>query len=254
MILRIGTLNCQNNEENRLNKNNCASKLASEIINQNYDILGTQEITINFHKNIMKYLIGYNSYGNYQYNELLSKNIPLLKDYNQSNKIFIRYKVNRCSTFSLPWVPLKYNDVKRGLKKKSITKRIVTVVNINIENNNIYVLNVHLDYYIQNVQEKQLDYLIRRIDKYKELGYIILLGDFNLTTDDEIFKSFITKLDEMNIIRVGVNDKTNASKYRAKSAIDHIFVSRKFKIINSGTFDIENNITDHKAVFADIEI
>lgn len=255
MIYRIGTLNCQNNENNRLNIDNPAKKLANQIMNQNYDILGTQEMTINFHNNIMKYLNNYYSYGSYQYGKgIIGTKIPLLKDYNQSNQILTKYKVNKCSTYSLPWIPFKYNDLVRGLKKKSITKRMLTVVNMNLENNNVYVLNVHLDYYIQNVQRKQLDYLLRRINKYKDLGYVILMGDFNLTIDDDIFSYFISELDKMNISRVDVNDKTNAQKYRAKSSIDHIFLSNNFKIVNYGIFNIEDNITDHKAVFVDIEL
>ena len=54
--IKIGTLNCQNNEDNRLDRNNHASILADHILNEQYDILGLQELTISYTKKINSYL------------------------------------------------------------------------------------------------------------------------------------------------------------------------------------------------------
>ena len=78
------------------------------------------------------------------------------------------------------------------------------------------------------------------------------MGDFNLTTDEKLFNDFIDKLKSLGVKRVPVNDKTNASKYRQSSAIDHIFVSDEFNITDCGIYNIDD-ITDHKAVYASIE-
>ena len=51
-----------------------------------------------------------------------------------------------------------------------------------------------------------------------------------------------------------MNEKTNASKYSEESAIDHIFVSNDFKILDYGTYDDLTSITDHKAIYVDIEL
>jgi len=67
MKLKIGTLNCQNNTENRQNRNNHAILLGEHILKQKYDILGTQELTMRFTRKVDEYLREYHFYGDYQY-------------------------------------------------------------------------------------------------------------------------------------------------------------------------------------------
>ena len=45
MRLKIGTLNCQNNTENRQNRNDRANLLASYILEKKYDILCLDKYT-----------------------------------------------------------------------------------------------------------------------------------------------------------------------------------------------------------------
>lgn len=254
MKIRIGTLNCQNNEENRNNSRN-ANVLANHIIDKKYDILGTQEVTINFTNNLLKYLDNYSLYGKFQYGKgIIGTKIKIIKDYNQANQIITHYKVNNVRTYTLPWIPYTYKDLVRGLKKKSITKRMVTVIETIINNNKVYILNAHLDYYIPNIQNKQLEYLLKRINKLKEYGNIILMGDFNLDLSNDKFNNFICELDKIGINRVPIKEKTNASKYKEESSIDHIFISSEFKILEYGIFDDISDITDHKAIYVDVDI
>lgn len=253
MKLKIGTINCQNNEENRSGKSNNSYFLAEHIINNNYDIVGTQELTIRFSKRLSSFLSQYNIYGSYQYGKgLFGTKFPIIKSFNQANQIITRYNSLSSKTKSLPWFPRIFNDLRAGLKKKSITRRIYTVVKLSIEDEYIYVINTHLDYYITEVQQRQLDFLYKKIYNYTLKGKVILMGDFNLTIDDDIFSDFINKLNKIGIKRVPVNDKTNALKYRQKSAIDHIFIPNDFSIIECGITDIDY-ITDHKAVFAFVD-
>ena len=253
MKLRIGTINCQNNEENRSNKNNNALILANHIIDKKYDIVGTQEVTISFTNNLINNLIGYNIYGNFQYGKGIINNlVKIVKDYNQANQIITKYKSCKTRTYTLPWIPFTYKDFVRGFKKKSIFKRLMTLIKVNINNYDIYILNAHLDYYIYNIQKKQLDYIYKRISKLD--GKVILMGDFNLDVGDELFINFINKLESIGIKRVPMNEKTNDSKYSEESAIDHVFVSNEFNILDYGTYDDLTSITDHKAIYVDIEL
>ena len=253
MKLRIGTLNCQNNEENRDMRNDNAHTLANHITNEKYDILGTQELTINFTNGVSKFLNDYFVYGKFQYGKgILGTKLPLIKDYNQGNQIITRFKCKMSKTFTMPFIPNKFSDIKKALKKGSLTKRMLTVAQVEIDGQNVYILNTHLDYYIYSVQQRQLNYLYNKILKYMKDGYIVLMGDFNLDLEEEIFINFINKLKDIGINRVPMNKKTNASKYSQESAIDHIFISKEFKIIEYDSIKDLDDITDHKAVYVDV--
>lgn len=254
MKLRIGTLNCQNNKENRDIRNDNANVLATHIINNNYSILGTQELTINFTNRVKKILDNYKVVGRFQFGKgLLGTKLPIIRDYNQGNQIITNLECISSKTYTMPWIPTNFKDLKKAWKKKSLTKRIITILHVVNDDNDIYIMNTHLDYYIPSVQQRQLNYIYKKIIKYQKKGFVVLMGDFNLDLDEEMFNEFINKLDSINIKRVPVNDKTNASKYSEKSAIDHIFIPSNWNINNCGTFD-KLDITDHKAVYVDIEI
>ena len=253
MKLRIGTLNCQNNADNRDIRNNNAFILAEHVNDMKYDILGTQELTIRFTNKISKYLNDYFVYGKFQYGRgLLGTRLPLLKDYNQGNQIITHYESNKSSTYTMPWIPNKFSDIKKAIKKGSMTKRMLTVVETYIDNKKVYILNTHLDYYITSVQQRQLNFLYNKIIKYLKDGFVVMMGDFNLDLDDDIFTEFINKLNNVGISRVPMNDKTNAEKYRQTSAIDHIFIPSSWTIVDFGIVEGLEDVTDHKAVYVDV--
>ena len=155
-------------------------------------------------------------------------------------------------TYILPWFPFKFKDFKKAFKKKCIMPRLATFIKSKIEDKVIYTINVHLDYYIYDVQKREIKKLLKIISKYKDSGSIILMGDFNLELDEQLFIDFIEELKKIGINRVPVSEKTNSSCYRSKSAIDHIFLSDDFKILDYKTIELEN-ITDHKAIYVDVE-
>ncbi len=257
MRLKIGTLNCQNNTENRQNRNDHASLLANYILEKKYDILGTQELTMRFTRKVDSYLKEFNFYGDYQYGRgIIGKYFPIVKTFNQGNQIITHMSVASTRTRTLPWIPHCLKDFIRALKKPSLERRIVTRIELETEKERIYIMNTHLDYYTPSVQKRQLNYLLKKIKKYRNYGSIVLMGDFNLEVSDSLFSEFIEELEKLDIVRVPVNEKTNADRYREKSAIDHIFIPKNWKIIGCGTVDMEelSNITDHKAVYVDVDI
>lgn len=257
MRLKIGTLNCQNNTENRQNRNDRASLLASYILEKKYDILGTQELTMRFTRKVDKYLKEFNFYGDYQYGRgIIGKYFPLIKTFNQGNQIITHIPVESTRTRTLPWIPYSFKELWRALKKPSLERRIVTRIEIETEKQRIYILNTHLDYYTPSVQKRQLNYLLKKIKKYRNYASVVLMGDFNLQITDSLFSNFMKELEKLDIVRVPVNEKTNASRYREESAIDHIFIPKDFKVISCGTISMEelSNITDHKAVYVEVDI
>lgn len=252
MRLKIGTLNCQNNEENRQNRDNRASLLAEHILEEKYDILGTQELTIKFTKKVNEYLGEYHFYGDYQYGRgIIGTRFPIIKSFNQGNQIITHFPVVSTKTHIMPWFPFSIKDLWKALKKKSIGRRIVTKIEIKLGEEYISILNTHLDYYLPSVQKKQLHYLLKKVKKLSHNGPILLMGDFNMEISNPLFLSFVEKLDSLGFIRVPVDNKTNDARYRAKTAIDHVFIPKNWEILSCGALEV--NITDHKAVYVEVE-
>lgn len=260
--MRILCVNCQNNAVNQrggMSKSgyDYCQMLANHIIDGEYDIVGSQEMSYNFTNRIKEYLSDYTLYGKYRSNfKILGFIYPKIKNFSENNKIMVKDKVINEKTINLPFIPSNIKEIYRGLKKGSLMRRIASGVLVDTkELGKVYVLNTHLDYYISSVQEKQLN----KIYKYlyiKSMSYpIILTGDFNLEVGNPIFDEFINKLESIGIIRVPINDKTNAKKYKNKTAIDHIFISNKFKIKSYGIIIDENlkEVTDHHPIYVEFE-
>jgi len=253
---RIGTLNCQNNADNRgLKQKENALALANHIIDKQYDILGTQELTRGFTAQVNEYLEAYTFLGRYQFGSgFFGTKIPIIRDYNESNKILTRNPAEHIRTMALPWIPWGVKDFWRAIRKGSLKRRIVTVVELETIEHYIYIINTHLDYHIHKLQKRQLKYLYKKVKKYAAIGDVVIMGDFNLQITNPMFKDFENKLNELGIRRVNVDEKTNSIDHRSKTAIDHIFIPSYWKIVDSGTFDTLSlsGITDHKAVYVDV--
>lgn len=255
-MIKIGTVNLQNNKINRtggLREDGIdTSKLIAEhILEEKFDILGTQELTRNFVNNIASNLTHYKLYGGYRYgSNILSTSIPFINDFNENNNIITNHEVIEESTKSLPFIPNNIKDLKESIQKASIMPRIVTIVLTKIDNEIICAINTHLDYQIPSVQKRQLEY-IKNIVKYYSTEYpVILTGDFNLEIGVEHFDKFNYELNKLGIKRVDVNDKTNADKFPNETAIDHIYIPEEWKVEEKGIKDIDY-VTDHKEVFVE---
>lgn len=257
--IKIGTINLKNDEINRnggLRSDgiNNAMVVADHIIDEKFDILGTQEMTKTFANSIINHLEGYKLFGGYRYgNNIFSRNIRLLKMFNENNNIITNKKVIKHKTKVLPMIPSKFKDLKYILKNKIFMPRILTIVLIKINDYVICTMNTHLSYKAPSLQSRQLKYLLKKIKKYQKSYPIILTGDFNMEIGNKEFDEFNQKLKQLNIKRININDKTNSNKFKNKTAIDHIYIPSNWKIIDKGINYLED-VTDHAEVYVLVEL
>lgn len=257
-IIKIGTANLQNNKTNRQggireDGINTAKLVAEHIEKEQFDILGTQELTRTFINNIVLNLESYKLHGGYRYgNSPLVTKVKFIDDFNETNSIITRHEVLEEETKNMPFIADNIIDIKDSIIKGSIMPRIATITITKIGSEIICAINTHLDYQIPSVQVKQLEF-IKNLVKYYSTKYpVVLTGDFNMEIGTEHFDRFNIELLKYGIKRVEVNEKTNADKFENKTAIDHIFIPNEWDVINQGTKEIEY-VTDHKEVFAEIK-
>lgn len=228
-MIRISSFNIKNDYKNyNLNK---TKEIYNYLINNNIDILGLQEVYSKLDIDLRKLLKNnYNYNGNYRF--LLMLNII-----NEKNPIITKYPILFNKTYHMPHLP-------------SLLNRIVSLNIIKYKNYRISIYNTHLDYKYESVKLRQLKYLYKLIEKDNNL--IVLMGDFNLKNNREIFNKFCYLLEKRGIKRVEFNDRTfKESRYHRE--IDHIFLSNEFKVIK---FEIIKNldISDHYPIMVDIEL
>jgi endonuclease/exonuclease/phosphatase family metal-dependent hydrolase len=262
MDLKIGTLNIKNNRINRIGGDDCLGNdnaliLSDYIKDHHYDILGTQELTRKMSNRLIN---EYNLklYGNYRYGDSkFVKKIKLLDDYNENNDIITDLDVMIDETYHLPFIAKNPVNLAKSIVKGSIMPRIMTSTVISSDSiGEIIVFNTHLDYQIPEIQIRQLKKIYEII---KRVGYaypIVLMGDFNLELSKPYFKEFVDALNNLGLQRVEVNDKTNASKYSNKTAIDHIFIPQSWLISEAGLINHNKlkRVTDHKGVYVKIKV
>ena len=230
-MLRISSFNIQNNYNNyNINK---TKEIINYLKNNNIDILGLQEVFYLCDKDICKKIDSkYNYYGKYRFYSKL-----LLRHINEMTPIITNKKVIEKKIYRLPFLP-------------SLTKRILTKVVIEYEGKRISIYNTHLEVRNIKVKERQLNRIYNLIKKDNNL--IILMGDFNLKNNKEIFNDFEDLLKEKGLYRVEFNHKTlKISKY--KREIDHIFLSNDFKLIDKKVIE-DLSISDHYPVMIDVNL
>ena len=96
--IRVGTMNVKDYKINRDGgiqedgTNN--AKLVSDIIKEKeFDLLGTQELTIQYVDALKRFLPNYKFYGNYRYGNVLAR-MP----YNENNQIIAKQRVLKYET------------------------------------------------------------------------------------------------------------------------------------------------------------
>ena len=230
-MIRISTFNIQNDFKKY--EDNKTKDIYNYIRKNNIDIIGLQEVYSKLLKDLKVQIKDrYNLIGKYRF---ISK--ILLNRVNEMNPIITKYDIITNKTYNLPHLP-------------SLLKRIVTKAVIDYNGKKISIYNTHLDFKYDKVKKKQLDKIYKLIKK--DNNPIILFGDFNLKNNKEIFNNFTDKLEELSIYRVHLDEKTfKESKY--KREIDHIFISKDFKLLNKEVVkDLE--ISDHFPVLIDVEL
>lgn len=231
-MLTISTFNIQNDIGQYNKKKTLIIK--DYLLDNNIDILNLQELYSSCEKDLLP-LLAKNNYtinGKYRYK------LKLFNRGNEKTPIITNRKVVFNETYHLPFIP-------------SFLKRIVTKVVIDYSpSKQITIFNTHLDFQYDFVKERQLKKLLSLIKK--EENPIIITGDFNLKNNKQIFIDFIKDLESLNIYRVKLNEKTlKHSQYNR--AIDHIFLSKDFKIISKEV--IKNlSISDHYPLLIKVKL
>lgn len=252
--LKIGSFNTKNNSINskggrREDGVSNADILANQIKENEFDLLGTQELTIKYVNELASRLKSYQFYGHYRYGNLLTQ-IP----FNENNNIITNKDVVSQSTIWLPWVANNFPDLKNSITKMSIMPRIATIVIINDQiHGKICMINTHLDYQIPSIQIRQLQALKKIIEKYYSKYPIILTGDFNMEIEDKKFNNFISDLKDYDMKRVGINESTWYDKNGTGKTLDHIFLPTDWNIQNAGIIDLKGT-SDHKGIFVETDV
>ena len=228
--MKLISFNLKNVFLQEMNKEK-VSFISNFIKNNNIDIVNVQELSVISKKRLKKVLNNYNFYGDFRYRKIFSL-LPM----NENNNIITNKKV-------------EYNETIR-LKDKLFYKiihfpllpRIATIAIIN----DMCIINTHISNRIKKVKDVQIELLKIVINKYKNYK-IILTGDFNMTIKNETFKDFINCLEDLNIIRVPLNEPTWHG-INKEYTLDHIFISRNiglkdYKVLSS------NKFSDHDILY-----
>lgn len=229
MKLRISTFNIQND----YGKYNISkTKEIIDYIKKNkIDIVGLQEVYKKLDKDLENN-IDYKYFGKYRF---ISRFI--LRRINEKTPILLKKDIISYQDYHLPYLP-------------GLMKRIMTKVEIMEDNKKISIYNTHLDYQFDIVKKRQLKRIIKIIKN--DTNLIVLMGDFNLKNNNPIFREFIDELKELGIYHIDINDKTLKTS-KGKLAIDHIFLSNDFKLLNKERIT-SISTSDHYPILIDVKI
>lgn len=250
--LTIGSFNTKDNAINRNggirnDGTDNAKILAQKIKEKNFDILGTQELTIKYTTRLEQLLPNYKFCGDYRYSNALI-NMP----YNENNQIMTKQNILSTKTIWLPFIAHNPKDLKTSISKASIMPRIATItITENEDGQKICTINTHLDYQIPSVQIRQLKALSKIIKTYSAQYPIILTGDFNMELKEEHFKEFVQSMEKENIQRVEINENTWCPKEENGKTEDHIFIPKNWIVEDCGVIQDEEmrELSDHKAIY-----
>lgn len=231
-MLRISSFNIQNDYGNYDEAK--AIELAKYLIDSKIDILGVQELYSKCNSDLER-IISKNNYSIYGKYRFFLKS--LLKRFNEKTAIITGRRVIFNKTYHLPSFP-------------SPLKRIVTKIVVEESGRLVSIYNTHLEHRNEWVKKRQLKKLITLIKNDSNL--IILMGDFNLKNNKEIFNDFVDVLKEIGVYRVEFNEKTFKNS-RYKREIDHIFLSNEFNLIEKKVIkDLE--VSDHYPIMICVKV
>ena len=110
-LLKVGSFNMKDNGINRNggireDGTSNAKYVANIIKEKEFDLLGTQELTIKYVNELALELHNYQFLGSYRYGNAL-KFLP----YNENNNILTNQKVLETNTIWLPWIANNFPDI-----------------------------------------------------------------------------------------------------------------------------------------------
>ena len=227
-MIKICSYNIKNNFLRHIDK---TDKIIDFINKYDLDILGVQEYI--FRDSRKFNLEGYKCIGMGRYKK--KNNV-----FNETCAIITKYNITSHKVHKLPWFLTTF-------------RRIINEATLIDKDNNKYVImNTHIDFLHNYSKKIQLKYILKHIRRiYNNNSNIILMGDFNLNTNNKILNNFINELNTLNISRVNISDRTYKT---LDKPIDHIFISNnlkvnKVKIIKEKKYDI----SDHYPIYVELE-
>lgn len=207
------------------------------------DILGVQELTTKGKKYLRSNLKKYRIIGKKRHSIIFT---------NEYNCLLIKkdFKITNYKTYSL-------SDKITRLGRKAKTDkfpRICTLAHLEKDNIKYFVINTHIDNSDKENKKRLLNIFKNIIEKFKDdCEYIIITGDFNMTIDNKNLKEFAK--DYIDPFKEYV-DGTFPERKELK-AIDHIFLDKRFKIINEKIYKDSNEkeyMSDHNPISCDISL
>ena len=127
-----------------------------------------------------------------------------------------------------------------------------------------FILNTHFDHRGQQARVESAKLILKKIEALGGVQPIVIMGDFNVTTDNEAYKTlaYSDSFSDAKSISItppkGRNGTFNAFKMKHQVyQIDYIFVNKKVKVnsyeVASPTYD-GRQVSDHYPVMVELEI
>lgn len=253
MKIKVGSFNIWNCRYSRKGSLSLSRVFTEVVKRECFDVVGVQELTLNYCDNLKRLLSDYKFFGSYRFGNVILKRLP----FNENNNVITNKKVLFQKTYLMPFLPINLKELKQSVdvKRWSLLPRIATVVVLDVFNKSICVINTHLDYKIASIKKRQLDFLVKLVNEYSKVYPVVLMGDFNLSIKDDIFNSFILELNELGMKRISIDDGTWNCRGQNKKTLDHMFVPDDWSILSCGVIDDEkmDSISDHRMIFAECE-
>lgn len=141
--------------------------------------------------------------------------------------------------------------------------RLAQITTIKIDSNELVIINVHLEAFVEETREKQIQAVLEKFQKYVHTVPVILCGDFNSTPPgatnpwqkDSVIHSILTLQNIKMAISLEENFKNEKAYYTFNSEtpdrrIDYFFYNPKFiQVLDTRVVSEANQISDHLPVW-----
>ena len=129
-------------------------------------------------------------------------------------------------------------------------ERLLQSVVIKVGQENIAVLNVHLDAYNEEVRERQLDEVLNSAERYRGLGMpIVLGGDFNRTFEKGGKR--YEQIREIGLTPIRSEPLPTYPSDNPQQAIDHLFYTQDSLVLKEHKrLDGVKQVSDHLPLYA----
>lgn len=240
------------------NRWNRRKEVVYEIMNNNdYDIIGVQELNNKMFKDLASEISNYNIVGKPRSSKYFIERNDIL--------VSKRHRILKHCTF---WLSDKPDKIGSAVWY-SVFPRICTTALIELEDGNIIrVYNTHLDFLLPKAREYGLKKIGEYIENQREKDDYpaILMGDLNAGPKSRAITEFTQgKYSSKRFVAVQdynkeIYNNTTLSKFKGLKKglhIDYIFVSDEFNIINNEIIYYNKNgryPSDHYPMMAELKL